>query len=130
MSATQELENPLLCEIIVMVPLPEDQIEELRQFQSDLHYIEEAGHPYILFKKLILPEGCEPKECDALLCPDSHLGYEARLLFSTKINSRNQLNWHYSVSLFGKNWYAFSWQLNNRDLRLIQILSMFLGALS
>lgn len=113
-----------------MATPPEDQIGELRHFQSDLQYIEEAGHPYILLKSMKLPDGCEPKECDALLCPDSHLGYEARLLFSTKINSRNQLNWHYSVNLFGKNWYAFSWQLNNVNLRLIQILSVFWEALS
>lgn len=112
-----------------MASLLKDQIEELRQVQSDLQYIEEAGHPYILIKNLRLPDGCDPKECDVLLCPDSHLGYEARLLFPTKIRSRVQLNWHFNVNLFGRNWFAYSWQLNNSNLRLIQILSMLLEAL-
>lgn len=109
--------------------LPPDQVEELRKIHSNLSTAEEAGQVYILLEGLNLPEGCSPAKCDALLCPSSLHGYEARLFFSAKISSHKQLNWHKTISLFGRTWYAYSWKLNANNLRLAQMLSMLLEAL-
>jgi hypothetical protein len=108
---------------------PEDQVEELRQIHPDLEATEEAGSTYILLKGLKLPDGCSPAQCDALLCPDGHLGYEARLLFAQQVSTKRPLNWHFSTTLLGRNWQAFSWRLGSNSLRLAQVLAILLDAM-
>ena len=112
-----------------MAAPPEDQVAELRLIHNDISWAEEAGHTYILLRSLNLPEGCTPKECEALLCPDGQHGYEARLFFAVKVATPAPRNWNLQVNLFGRNWFAFSWQLKATNLRLAQMLSMFLEAL-
>lgn len=109
--------------------LPKDQVEELREIHPDLDAAEEAGATYILLRDLKLPEGCAPTHSDALLCPDGHLGYEARLLFAERISTKRPLNWHFSTTLLGRNWQAFSWRLGTNSLRLAQMVAILLDAM-
>lgn len=109
--------------------LPEDQVQELRIIHPDLATAEEAGCAYILLRGLRLPEGCAPVQCDALLCPDGHLGYEARLLFDQKVSTKRALNWHINPTILGRSWHAFSWRLGSGSLRLAQIVAVLLDAM-
>jgi hypothetical protein len=112
-----------------MTPIAPEQVEELHGLHAEMASAEEAGHSYILLKNLVLPVGCNPVQSDALLCPDSHLGYEARMFFANRITTRQALNWHLEVFILGRTWYAFSWKVGRSDLRLSELIGVFMDAM-
>jgi hypothetical protein len=109
---------------------PDDQIEELKAMFGGVGQGVEGGVTYFLLPGLMLPEGCAPSSTDALLCPTPRDGYNSRLFFANRIQSRQSLNWNaVGVRIFERNWNAFSWQVSRQGLRLTQLVSAHLGAL-
>jgi hypothetical protein len=110
---------------------PSDQIEELKAGFPSVFSAEEGGIPYFLIPNLPLPSGSSPPAVDVLLCPtaDRH-GYPSRLFFAQQVRSPRPLNWNTNgVRILERNWFAYSWKINQPGLRLIQILALHLKAL-
>jgi hypothetical protein len=85
---------------------------------------EEGGITFFLILGLELPDGCNPNKTDALLCPTKRDGYESRLYFSDKIQTKKTLNWNANgVRIFERNWHAFSWR-TPPNLRLCQMVAI------
>jgi hypothetical protein len=115
------------------MPLPNDQVEELKLIASSLAVCEEGGVSFILIPKSKLPNGCAPSEMDLLLCPSPRDGYNSRLFFAERVQppakpGREALNWNGSIRIAERNWQAFSWR-TPEGLRLAQMLSIHLKAL-
>lgn len=111
------------------MPLPQDQVSELRLLCPNLRQADEAGRTYIFLPGLSLPEGCDPAVCDALLCPSERDGYPSRLFFAERIKSRAELNWNSTgVRILETNWQAYSWKVNP-DMRLAQMVAAHVRAL-
>ena len=110
--------------------IPQEQIEELKRTFGNVQYGEEGGFIFFLILSLLLPEGCEPKMVDVLLCPVPRDGYPSRLFFSEAIKTPTPRNWNtQNVRILERNWWAFSWKLEHTDLRLIQLVSAHLRGL-
>lgn len=110
---------------------PADQIEELKTAFPSVQSAEEGGTVYFLIPQLSLPSGASPSEVDVLLCPtaDRH-GYQSRLFFAQQVQSPKPLNWNTNgVRILERNWFAYSWKINQQGLRLMQILALHLRAL-
>jgi hypothetical protein len=115
------------------MPLPTDQIDELKLIAANIAVCDEGGVSFILLPSFKLPDGCSPCIMDLLLCPASRDGYESRLFFSEKVVpaekvGRTALNWNGSVRIAERNWQAFSWR-TPAGLRFAQMLSIHLKAL-
>lgn len=106
---------------------PADQVSELKQLCEEVSQCEEGGCMFLLISKLRLPETCTPLVVDALLCPTPRDGYESRLYFAERIQTKNQLNWNGRVRIVERNWEAFSWKVS-AEPRLIQIVAAHLRA--
>ena len=52
-----------------MMEYAKEQIEELKGYCSTVGALTEGNDTFLHLEKLRLPEGCEPRECDALLRP-------------------------------------------------------------
>lgn len=92
---------------------PPDQIDGLKLLFPALAAAEEGGTMFIRIENLILPEGCEPRKSDALLCPVARDGYSSRLFLSEKISHRGAgTNWNPSNGsvILGRQWWAVSWR--------------------
>jgi hypothetical protein len=107
---------------------PTDQVDELKLVCPALKEFSEGGVNYFFLPQLKLPTGCAPAQVDCLLCPNSPDGYVARLWFSQIIHSPRSLNWNGQRVIEGKQWYAYSWQLQNGH-RLINVLNILMNAL-
>ena len=102
---------------------PREQIEELKQYCRKLSAVTEGGVTYLHFEGLRLPSGCQPAECDALLCPGPRDNYPSRLYFSTQIQGPYTRNWNASnARIAERNWFAFSWRVDIPSLTLTQLL--------
>ena len=109
---------------------PQDQIEELKRCCTSVSLCSEGGYNYFLLEGLALPEGCSPSSCDGLLCPTDHSGYPARLFFSAQVQGRYARNWNGHVRILERNWYGFSWRLQNANYRLADLVIEFLSGLT
>ena len=109
------------------MPYTEDQIAELKLCCQSISQCDEGGITYFLLEGLALPEGCEPSVCDGLLCPTAHSGYPARLFFSVQVQGSYARNWNGNARILERNWHAFSWQVNNADMRLSDLVFEFLS---
>ena len=102
---------------------PLDEVAELRRYCSQVASAPEGGCNYLLLQDLILPDGCAPSTCDALLCQSPRDGYQSRLFFSVQVASGRTLNWNASgVRILDRNWHAFSWKVDTPSLRLAEML--------
>lgn len=115
------------------MPLPPDQIEELKLIAANIAACDEGGVTFILLPNFKLPDGCTPSSMDLLLCPTPRDGYDSRLFFAQKVQppakpGLKPLNWNGSVRIAEQNWHAFSWRTRG-GLRLAQMLSIHLKAL-
>lgn len=110
-----------------MKQYPEDQITELKNCCQAVLQCEEGDTTYFLLEGLSLPEGCVPASCDGLLCPTPHSGYPARLFFSVQVQGRYPRNWNGNLRVLERNWYAFSWQVTNTNIRLADLVFEFLS---
>lgn len=111
-------------------PYPPEQIEELKAYCQSLKGISEGGVFYFLLENIRLPDGCSPSQCDVLLRPSSSDGYNSRLFFSALVTSPYPRNWTVTNARVGeRNWMAFSWQINQTELTLAELLREHLSAL-
>ena len=115
------------------MPLPPDQVEELKLLAANLAVCTEGGSDFIFLPRSVLPDGCSPGGTDLLLCPTPRDGYNSRLFFAEKVQppekpGRQPLNWNGSVRIAERNWLAFSWR-TPPALRLAQMLSIHLKAI-
>ena len=108
---------------------PEDQIKELKSIAPHLSIAQDGGITYIRIDNLQLPDRCEPKIVNALLCPSHKDGYESSLFYSAIVTGIPSRNWNRNgVRILGESWYAISWKVN-AGLRLAEMLQIHLGAL-
>lgn len=110
------------------MPFNEEEIKELKTIASNISFATEGGYEYILIEKLQLPDGCNPSEVDALLCPTTKDGYESRLFFSSQISGCPSRNWNGNIRVLDRNWYAFSWRINSQH-SLTKTLLLHLNSL-
>lgn len=107
---------------------PQEQIDELKRISPDLRYAEEGGYPYFLLSQVELPDGCQPKKVDLLLCPKPKDGYQSRLFFPQVIGGAPTRNWNGHLRALEKKWCAMSWAVSP-NLRLAEALLVHLKAL-
>jgi len=112
---------------------PQDQLDELLELSPGLREFEEGGFQYFFLPGLQLPDGCEPRQVDALLCPMQRDGYSSRLYFAVQVRPMGRanlaaLNWNGSVRILERNWHAHSWR-TPAGLRLAQMVAIHLKAL-
>jgi len=110
--------------------LEQDQIDELKTCCPNLSAIMDGGKEYVLISGLKLPEGCNPKVVDALLCPTMRDGYTSRLFLSSKVTHKGEgQNWNAAnVAIANRNWWAVSWKTNHDSLRLLGMVTAHLQA--
>jgi len=108
---------------------PIDQVQELKLLAPGVSSCEEAGFTYFLLPAFPLPAGCRPERTDLLLCPVPRDGYTSRLYFAEHVACQASLNWNGAVRVLERNWHAFSWGINQTDLRLAQMVLTHLRAL-
>ena len=92
---------------------PAGQIETLKALFPNIEVAEEGGTRFILITGVMLPDGCEPREVEALLCPSERDGYPSRLFLSHKVTHRGRgTNWnpHAGAMILGRLWWAVSWK--------------------
>src|SRR5262245_8496512 len=101
---------------------PQAQIDELRPYCARLGGLQEGGVTFYLLEGLRLPDGCDPRACDALLCPVPRDGYPSRLFLSVKVRCPFERNWNCVNARIGeRNWFAFSWKFEGNNLTLVQM---------
>jgi hypothetical protein len=90
---------------------PQEEVDELKQSFTQLSVVTEGGTEFIVIPSLALPEGCEPREADALFCPTPRDGYVSRLFLSTKVIHKGPgQNWNANgVRICNRAWWAVSW---------------------
>lgn len=108
---------------------PADQVQELKLLAPGLSSCEEGGFTYFLLPSFPLPVGCRPERTDLLFCPMPRDGYTSRLYYAEPVACRTALNWNGMVRMLERNWHAFSWRINQTDLRLAQVILTHLRAL-
>ncbi len=111
---------------------PEDQIRELKACFPGAAVAEEAGIQYILLPQCELPEGCEPRVLDVLLCPTKREGYPSRLFLAQKVTHKGKgQNWNpkSSVVILGREWWSLSWKIPTGNDRLLSKVAAHLTAL-
>lgn len=106
-----------------------DQVQELKLLAPGLSRCEEGGYTYFLLPSFPLPTGCRPERTDLLLCPVPRDGYTSRLYYADRVVCHTSLNWNGAVRVLERNWHAFSWRINQHDLRLAQMVVTHLRAL-
>ncbi len=106
---------------------PKDQVEELKKLFPEIRMAEEGGNTFFLLPDLYLPEGCIPKQVDALFCPTPHSGYPSRLFFAEKISGCPERNWNGNARILDRTWVAISWKIDQNQ-RLAQMIYSHLNA--
>lgn len=111
--------------------LPDEDVAELKDMFPEAQSATEGGFVYVLLPGVSLPDHCSPARVDLLLCPMSRGdGYPSRLFFSQQIQTRGSLNWNaQGVRILDRNWWAYSWKVNQGGLRLTQVVACHLTAL-
>jgi len=105
------------------VSYPTEQTEDLKRYCEKLCALQEGAVTFLYMEGLRLPAGCEPRVCDALLCPVAKDGYPSRLYLSEQVASPYTRNWNCSSARIGEhNWFAFSWRVDLKDPTLTQLL--------
>ena len=107
---------------------PKEQVEELKRLSPEVQGCEEGGATFFLIPQLQLPAGCKPESVDALLCPTARDGYNSRLYFAERIQSKVSPNWNGAVRIAERNWVAFSWK-TPEGMRLVQMVAEHLRGL-
>jgi hypothetical protein len=107
----------------------DEQVEELKLLCPGVAQAEEGGRTFFSLPGLSLPEGCQPSQVDALLCPSEMDSYPSRLFFAAQIQGPGSRNWNANgVRILEKNWHAFSWKVDPK-LRLAQMVAAHLKGL-
>lgn len=104
------------------MPFPDDEIQEIKICFPKIALAEEGGIAYLILRDCAMPEGCEPRATDALLCPTGREGYSSRLFFAQKINHKGKgQNWNPpgGVVILDRLWWAVSWKIAPSNQRLL-----------
>lgn len=110
---------------------PAEQIAALKRYCDRLSSFEEVAKTFFRLDGLRLPQGCDPRICDGLLCPVEHAGYPSRLYFSKMVTSPYTKNWNATNERIGENnWFAFSWKVDLPNATLEQLLVAHLNGLA
>jgi hypothetical protein len=104
-----------------------EYFQELQGIYPGAKIIPEAGVDFIYIPKLVLPEGCQPAEVEALLCPQTRDGYTTRLFLSAPVAGKGT-NWT-QHRIADRTWHTWSWQNVHANQRLVQILLGHLRAM-
>jgi hypothetical protein len=101
------------------------QVEDLKRYCDRVGVLTEGGVTFYLLEGLRLPGGCTPSSCDGLLCPSERDGYPSRLFFSVQIAPAYARNWNWNTSnarILERNWFAFSWKVEQATPTLVDLL--------
>jgi len=104
-----------------------EHLDELRAVFGDVSAKAEGGVDFVFLPRLVLPEGCNPRETQALLCLGQHAGYPTRLFLVQAVSARGA-NWSSHVVL-GRPWWTWSWNQVPAGLRPAEILAEHLRGL-
>jgi len=104
-----------------------EHLQEIRLVCNQAEAMAEGAQDYIHLPALTLPDGCTPRQVDALLCLSQHSGYSTRLFLAQSVSGRGN-NWTPHV-IFGKTWYTWSWNHVPSALRPMEILAEHLRGL-
>jgi hypothetical protein len=108
----------------------EDELLELVALSSEVAVAMDGGQEFVLLSAVKLPDGCIPAAVDLLVAPNGRDGYPSRVYFSQQVTSRVPRNWHVqNTRIAERNWFAFSWRVNQGGLRLLQLVMAHLEAL-
>jgi hypothetical protein len=110
---------------------PKDQIAAVKAAYPDISVAEEGKVNFLLIEKLKLPDGCNPRVVDALLCPAARDGYPSRLFLSQKISHRGPgqgWNPNHAVVILGRQWWAVSWKTDGKEKPLMGMIMDHIGA--
>jgi hypothetical protein len=95
-------------------------LQELRSVCGEVSVVTEGGVDFVFLPRVVLPQGCNPRETAALLCIGQHAGYTTRLFLPTVIAGKGA-NWTQHM-VAGKLWHTWSWNLVLASLRPAEIL--------
>ena len=111
--------------------ISDEHVADLNLICAGAKEMAECGSTYIFLPALHLPEGCTPKQVDALLrLSSTNTDYPTRLFLSQVVSSSSALNWNASnVVILQRNWFAFSWRDVLNEGRPIEIVAQHLKAL-
>jgi hypothetical protein len=115
------------------VERPQSELEELKRVYSRTLVGGEANVPYYLISDVGLPEHCNPRVVDVLLCPVEQAGYPSRMYFSQRIDRpphpdpNRRLNWTGVMRVMERNWNVLSWRVGaGINQRLLQMVAAHL----
>ena len=108
-----------------------EELAALQQLCAGAKVMTESDSVYIFLPALKLPNGCNPREADALLRLKSPLAdYPTRLFFQVQVTCPKPLNWNsLNVSILQRNWFAYSWKDVPADRPPIELVAEHLRAL-
>lgn len=110
------------------------QVSQLKAYYPKLSSFEvgegDAKIPYVVIDDLDLPEGCQPRRVQGLLCPCTRDGYTSRLFLSEKVTHKGPgTNWNAAgVPIGSRSWWAVSWRTGTENLTLLGMLLAHLKA--
>jgi hypothetical protein len=104
-----------------------DHLSELQTAYSDAKILSDGGIEYAYIPKLILVNGNNSIEMEALICPQMRDGYSTRLFLSAPVPNKGQ-NWT-QHQILGRTWHSWSWKNVPANQSLVQILMGHLPAL-
>ena len=110
---------------------PEDQVSAVKRIYPAISVAEEGDFSFMLIEQLKLPEGCEPRIVDGLLCPHQRDGYPSRLFICQKVSHKGKgQNWNpqQSIVILGRDWWAVSWKPTRANQTLLEMIMDHLEA--
>ena len=88
----------------------EDQVALLKKLCPSAAEATEGGVTFLHLGQISLPNGCNPRLVEALLCPVARDGYQSRLFLSEKVaHTGKGQNWNGNAYILGRTWWAVSW---------------------
>lgn len=103
-----------------------EHLEELQLVCEGAKEIREGGQVYIHLPALKLPDGCNLKEVEALLCLSPHGSYPTRLFLAQPAGRGANPSTH---CILGRTWHTWSWNHVPNSLRPIEVLAEHLRGL-
>lgn len=106
-----------------------DQVSEMKMlFGGGMKLVVEGQYTFIFIPNQKIPGGVDEGVVDLLFCPTPWGGYNSRLFYSRKVETRQERNWNNeNVRIIERNWFAFSWQVPV-GLTLAETIIIYLGA--
>ena len=99
--------------------IPFEHLSELQFVCEGAREICEGVQVYIHLAALKLPDGCNLKEVEALLCVSPHSGYPTRLFLAQPAGRGANPSTH---CILGRTWHTWSWNNVPNTLRPVEIL--------